>query len=365
MLPSISPPPRVGAPHSRQSKGTGGRGDRARSLAEDERDELTYFLTTGCDVDEETLQVALRLLGDDTTVHVLVEEPRLVDRVVLSPASAASVASLAALPVQDVFAVSGGNIFVSASFLPALVASLEEGEPPQLRDFILTTPGVVSRAQPLAGLTVGVCAEVNWCSQALLRDVVLAAGARSIDEASSSHAFDVLLSDAPRRGARVLDCQALKLAVLTGRLPPSLPLLELSSVAPAARSSSSVVRLPALDSERTTDVASPEEVAPAEDDETVADDGGQGGQLGDSPCGYQNEFVKNLLEACLISTQVTRRRRPTRSRYSPTSSSRRPTSSRRAQTEVERPPRCRLVLSTSSADIATMQSPMEPIASSS
>ena len=174
MLPSISPPPRVGAPHSRQSKGTGGRGDRARSLAEDERDELTYFLTTGCDVDEETLQVALRLLGDDTTVHVLVEEPRLVDRVVLSPASAASVASLAALPVQDVFAVSGGNIFVSASFLPALVASLEEGEPPQLRDFILTTPGVVSRAQPLAGLTVGVCAEVNWCSQALLRDVVLA-----------------------------------------------------------------------------------------------------------------------------------------------------------------------------------------------
>ena len=300
MLPSIlsSPPPRVGAPHSRQSKGTGGRGDRARSLAEDERDEITYFLTRGCDVDEDTLQVALSVLSNATTVHVLAEAPRLVDRVMLLPASAASVASLAALPVQDVFAVSGGNIFVSAAFFPALVASLEEGELPQLRDFLLATPGVVSRAQPLAGLTVGVCAEVNWCSQALLREVVLAAGARSIDEASSSLAFDVLLSDAPHRGARarVLDCQALKLAVLTGRLPPSLPRLELSSVAAAPRSSSSVVRLPALDSERTAAVASPEGVAPAEDDETVADDGGPGGQLGDSPCGYQNEFVKNLSE---------------------------------------------------------------------
>ena len=53
MLPSIpsSPPPRIGAPHSRQSKGTGGRGDRARSLAEDDRREIKYFLTSACDVD--------------------------------------------------------------------------------------------------------------------------------------------------------------------------------------------------------------------------------------------------------------------------------------------------------------------------
>ena len=300
MLPSIpsSPPPRIGAPHSRQSKGTGGRGDRARSLAEDDRREITYFLTSACDVDENTLRVALSVLSNDTTVHVLAEAPRLVDRVVLWPASAASVESLAALPVQDVFAISGGNLCVSAAFLPALVGSLEEGEPPQLRDFLLTMPDVVSRAQPLVGLIVGVCADVNWCSRALLSEVVLAAGARSIDEASSSCAFDVLLSDAPHRGARarVLDCQAFKLAVLTGRLPPYLPRLEFSSVARAERSSSSVVQFPALDSERTADVASPEEAAPAEDDETVVDDGGPGGQLGDSPCGYQNEFVKNLSE---------------------------------------------------------------------
>ena len=83
MLPSISPPPRVGAPHSRQSQGTGGRGDRARSLAEDDRREIKYFLTSACDVDKNTLRVALSVLSNDTTVHVLAEAPRLVDRVVL------------------------------------------------------------------------------------------------------------------------------------------------------------------------------------------------------------------------------------------------------------------------------------------